>query len=267
MYSFVFHAHQKVDRVAYKQLSLLLGPEKTLPIGINEILHFEGSRGPDAARLKKGEDEPPWHFYQPEGKNKQFIDVINEHHDRLVKELVAGNRQHAAFDAAWLAHALVDGLTPAHHYPYEKELEVIRRSDKQTRHSICSHLLVHGDTARESIKASLKLIGPKGLLTTHTGFEAGASSIILSLNLAKSLPDSHELDLLRQSSFVDIFESYARQIEHLNMYKRFYKNGWTQALARDIRLEAAPRMVRIVTLAWYSAILEAAHPKREKQCV
>jgi hypothetical protein len=128
-------------------------------------------------------------------------------------------------------------------------------------------LLVHGDTARESIKASLKLIGPKGLLMTHTSFEAGASSIILSLNLAKTLPDSQELALLRQSSFIDIFESYARQIEHLNMYKRFYKNGWTQALARDIRLEAAPRMVRIVTLAWYSAILEAGRPKGEKLCV
>jgi len=257
MYSFILHAHQKVDRVAYQHLIALLDPKINPPISIDEILYFEGSRGPDAAKLKKGVTESPWHFYQPYGINSIFLKVVTDHYDRLVEQIVAGNKEHAAFEAAWLAHALVDGLTPAHQYPYEKELASIRNSDKKTRCNISSHLLVHTDSAKESLKRSFKLIGPRGLLTTHTGFEAGASSIILSLNLAKALPDNTDLKLLESTSFIDIFERYARQIEHFKMYDRFYRRGWTQALARDMRLEVAPRMVRMVTLAWYSAFVSA----------
>jgi hypothetical protein len=258
MYSFLLHAHQKVDRVAYKHLSLLVGNDLKIPFSLLELLNYEGANGPDAARLKKGKSEPPWHFYQPGGHNQEFLKVITEHHGRLVKEIMSGNHEHAAFEAAWLAHALVDGLTPAHHYPYEKELAAIRRSDKGTRSGIGSHLLVHADTARESIKRSFKLIGPKGLLMTHTSFDAGASTIILSLNLSKALPDSSDIMLLKQTSFIATFERYAKQIEQLKMYERFIKRGWTQALARDMRREVAPRMVRSVTLAWYSALCEAS---------
>ncbi len=50
-----------------------------------------------------------------------LIELIKEHYKNLVKELQANNSERISFEAAWLAHAIVDGLTPAHHYPYEAE--------------------------------------------------------------------------------------------------------------------------------------------------
>ena len=35
----------------------------------------------------------------------------------------------AAFEAAWLAHAVTDGFTPAHHEPLEEQLEGLRPTD------------------------------------------------------------------------------------------------------------------------------------------
>jgi hypothetical protein len=254
MYSFVLHAHQKIDRVAYRQLSELT--QSPLPFSVKQILHFEGRRGPDATRLKKGGGEAPWHFYTPDCDNASFLNVLRQHHARLTKELTEGNVERAAFEAAWLAHALVDGLTPAHHFPYEHELLALRREEKATRETVGSHFIVKGKNSRETVKRSFQLIGPKGLLTTHTTFEAGAAMILLPLKLAHNMP-SKEDTVLARSSIVDCFEKYVREVGGLHMYERFYKRGWTQSLARDVRVELAPCMIRIVTLAWYSALLDA----------
>jgi hypothetical protein len=51
-----------------------------------------------------------------------LLDIIADHHDEAYSG--ASFQQpdtERAFQAAWLAHAVVDGLTPAHHYPYESE--------------------------------------------------------------------------------------------------------------------------------------------------
>jgi hypothetical protein len=271
MYSFVLRAHQKIDKAAYRHLADISDCSKYFTF--REIVHFEGRRGPDSPKLKKGGGQPPWHFFDPDGKNEEYFRIIKAHYDGLVKEIKLGDHNRSGFEAAWLAHALVDGLTPAHHHPYEEKLREIRSEDKSTEGTPTSHAIVRGDNLRDTIrktsqlsgnnfrdtlKKGSQLIGPKGLLTTHTTFEAGAATIILPLLMNRATLDDEVLNAAKDfNSLVESFKSYVTQINDLHMYERFYKKGWTPALALDVRREIAPRMVKIVTLAWFCALKEA----------
>jgi hypothetical protein len=278
MYSFVLRAHQKIDKVAYRHLSDLTDCSKYFTF--REVVHFEGRRGPDSPKLKKGGGQPPWHFYDPDGKNEEYLRVIKANYDALVKEIKLGDSKRSGFEAAWLAHALVDGLTPAHHYPYEEKLREIRSEDKSTSTNPTSHAIVRGDNFRDtvrktsqlkggnfrdSLRKGSQLIGPKGLLTTHTTFEAGAATIILPLLLMRATLSEEVLSRAKDfNSLAGSFKSYVSEIDALHMHDRFYKKGWTPALALDVRREIAPRMVKIVTLAWYCALKEANKLSSEK---
>jgi hypothetical protein len=266
MYAVVFHAHQKIDRVAYRHLRRLVGTPKDLP-ALTDILHFEGKRGPDASKLKNnpGAGELPWHFVDPfNASDNELAKTLQYHYDELVEALKAKNQTRAAFEAAWLAHALVDGLTPAHHYPFEAELEDLRGGvGRSNRTSVMRRITVRGDTRRESMKRSFKLVGPKGLLMTHTAFEGGAYAIILPLSLDNAYPNTEELQQVRKLGVIAYFDRQAREVGALNLYERFYKLGWTPKLARAVRKELAPRMVTIVTLAWYSALIDAGAVKED----
>lgn len=259
MYAIVFHAHQKLDRVAHRHLRRLLPADRFFPT-IRQVLHFEGGGGPDAARLKRsGFDDQPWHFMNPfDDNDTQLHDQVQLHYERLVENLQHRDNARAGFEAAWLAHALVDGLTPAHHYPYEKELAQIRGDlDRNTRKGIIGRAYVKGNSIRESTLRSLKLVGPKGLLTTHAMFEAGAYAIIEPLRLPSARPTAAQLQEVVDKGVVIVFGQLAREIAEFGLYHRFIAGGWTFALNRDIRKELAPRMVRMITLAWYAASQEA----------
>ena len=257
MYSYTLPAHQKIDRVAYRHLKTLAGDKPFFP-RIREILHFEGRHGPDATKLKRGAPIP-WHFYDPydEHNNHEFWDLIEGHYKQLVRELKTGNRERAAFEASWLAHGLVDGWTPAHHHPYERELEELRGEDKETRETAYQRVVVKGETARDSLKRNIQMLGPKGLLSTHVLFEFGAATVILPLTLTQALPNVEEIEMIENNGLVDFFKRQVHQIADLHMYERFYKRGWNASLAQDMRRELAPAMVKTVTLAWYSALSEA----------
>ena len=41
------------------------------------------------------------------------------------------------------------------------------------------------------------------------------------------------------------------------MYNRFAKLGWTHKLARETKSILVPEIIRMVTLAWYKAVLQA----------
>ena len=56
--------HQKIDRIARKQLTQIVGKTRLFP-GIRKILHFEGQNGPDAIKRKSPARDEPWHFYSP----------------------------------------------------------------------------------------------------------------------------------------------------------------------------------------------------------
>lgn len=258
MYAVIFHAHQKIDRVAYHHFRRILG-DATFFAPLRYITHFEGKNGPDAVKLKNQRDgEQPWHFVDPFDSRDTALHVqITNHYQGLVKALKARDEVRAAFEAAWLAHALVDGLTPAHHYPYEQELETLRGDSRHSRKGLIGRAYVKGDTRRQSMQRSLSLIGPKGLLTTHALFEAGAYTIMAPLRLERAMPAVQDLASVRSLGVVTYFKRLAKEIAVLGLYERFYKKGWTPRLSRDIRRELAPRMVMMVTLAWYAAVCEA----------
>ncbi len=265
MYALILHAHQKIDRMAYRHLVSLVEPDVFFP-PIKQILHFEGRNGPDATKLKNKKNvEQPWHFVDPfDNADTDLYRQIQSHYDGLVAALRTADEVRAAFDAAWLAHALVDGLTPAHHYPYEKELEVLRGDSRHSRKGLIGRAYVKGDTHRESLRRSYQLIGPKGLLMTHAAFEGGAYTIMVPLRLSKAMPTQEDLIAVRQYGITGLFRRFAREIASLELYIRFIESGWTPKLTRDVRRELAPKMVMIVTLAWYSALCDAhlvAEPK------
>ena len=85
---------------------------------IDEILNFEGIRGPDGLKRKSPGVDEPEHFIIPDKDDGVLIGYIRNHHWNLVRALRRKDRERAAFEAAWLAHAITDGLTPAHHYPF-----------------------------------------------------------------------------------------------------------------------------------------------------
>lgn len=258
MYAIVFHAHQKLDRVARRHLRQLTSDCYFPPI--RQILRFEAGHGPDRVHLKRErEGGQPWHFVDPHDEADTSIDLEIQHHYRgLAAALAAKDEIRAAFEAAWLAHALVDGLTPAHHYPYELELEKLRGEGRDTRKGLAGRAFVRGDSLSQSLMRSMKLVGPKGLLTTHAMFEAGAYSLIAPLKLTRGRPNSRELEEVINDGVLATFRNLAREVAGFKIYERFYTRGWTQALSRDVRLELAPRMVKMVTLAWYAAAHEAA---------
>jgi hypothetical protein len=56
---------------------------------------------------------------------------------------------------------------------------------------------------------------------------------------------------------ITVFKDLMNEVADFDLYDRFYVAGWTRSLSRDVRQQLAPRMVRMVTLAWYAASLEA----------
>ena len=254
----VLGAHQKIDRVARRHLSRLL-PDDTLFPSSRRILQFEGKNGPDAIKRKSPAQDEPWHYYSPfDDEDAQLIELIRDHYGQLVKELKAQNNERIAFEAAWLAHAIVDGLTPAHHYPYEDKLVELRGGKGiESRTTIREKLVMHGETRREKMRNNWKMWGPKGLFTTHGLFEMGIATLIMPLNFAEAVPRPSDIKIIEKIGLLEWFRRTAREIAVLDMYNLYYNKGWTPKLAYQIRHKLGPSIVQTVTLAWYSALIEA----------
>jgi hypothetical protein len=253
----IIGAHQKLDRAARSQLGKLLTDKQNFPTS-RQILHFEGRKGPDAIKRKSPAKDEPWHYYSPfDDTDSELIDLIKDHYNQLTKELKAKNSERAAFEAAWLAHAIVDGLTPAHHYPYEQKLSEIRGEGKETRTTIREKVIPKGNTKRETIKKSWKVYGPRGLMTTHGFFEFGIATIIAPLSLNNAEPSDTEIQTALEVGPAQLFQRAAREIAILDMFERYRKSGWTTKLSWEVRNKLAPTIVKTVTLIWYSALVDA----------
>jgi hypothetical protein len=175
-----------------------------------------------------------------------------------VKYLKANNQERAAFEAAWLAHALVDGLTPAHHYPYEQKLTELRGGKGiDSRTSIKEKLVMHGDTRREKMKNNWKMWGPKGLMSTHGLFELGIATLIMPLGFGEAIPKTRDLTKMKKIGPLEWFKRSAREIAIMDMYERYHRKGWTPKLAYDARHKLGPILVQTVCLTWYSALVDA----------
>lgn len=252
-------AHQKIDSIARRHLARLTGENghQIFP-SIRSILHFEGKNGPDGIKRKSPARDEPWHFYSPfNDHDAKLTNLINHHYKLLVEHLKDNNNERAAFEASWLAHALVDGLTPAHHYPYEEELVDIRGSGNDGRKTVKQKILQPGDTKRQKVKNNWKAWGPKGLITTHGLFEIGVASLIKPLSFSDAVPNQEDIANIQEIGIVEWFRRTAREIAVLDIYDRYYKRGWSTKLTLDVRHKLIPSVVKTVTLAWYSALDEA----------
>lgn len=255
----VLGTHQKIDRVARKHLKKLLEDDTSFPPS-KQILHFEGREGPDGIKRKSPSKDEPWHYLNPfDDTDTQLMELIQNHYEQLVIELRTGSMEHRAFEAAWLAHAVVDGMTPAHHYPYEQEL--VRLSGGvpvSERTTLKKKLVMAGDTKRAQFKNNLLAWGPRGLRTAHGLFEMGVAAIAAPASFAETLPDQHMLDMAVATDASKIFQNAAREVAVLDIYTNYCNKGWTPRLTSQIRHKLVPLIIQTLTLIWYKAIQEAA---------
>lgn len=259
--------HQRFDMAAYRMIGSYLKP-KTFP-GIRPILHFEGYNGPDGIKVKSPGVDDPSHFYDPSTDVGELPVHVQNHYAGLVVALREADLVRAAFEASWLAHYVVDGLTPAHHYPLVQKIVGLREGEQELakrlkaggelRNDATTFLkknLVVGDTVRQTIQNNWAIWGGKGILSTHHNFEIGVATSLLFTKLNLKLNESL-LAEGRQLGMMEFFKREARNVAGLDLYERFYKEGWTAELARIVRQQIASHACQVVGIIWLLAYLEA----------
>jgi hypothetical protein len=231
--------HQRFDAVAYKMIAPYLR-KGTFP-SLKQVIHFEGINGPDGVKVKSLGTQDPSHMYDPVKDEGVLPELIQGHYDSLVKELREKDMVRASYDAAWMAHYIVDGLTPAHHYPYDEKKAELFGEDSEI-----------GTLAKH-----WRWLGGKGVLSTHLNFEIGVASTLLLMPIRAKL-DQSVLAEARKLGPVAFFKREARSVAGLDLYHRFYREGWTGELARVVRGQVAPHATNVVGIVWLLAYLEAS---------
>lgn len=251
--------HQRIDRLARRELALLLGGKNHSFPFIRTILHFEGLNGPDGIKRKSPGRDEPWHYIDPRNaEDKRLRRMITDHMHNLTQALKDDNNQRAAFEAAWMAHAISDGLTPAHHYPLEEKLEELRNGEGlDTRNTPRKKLVLPGKNRRHQLANNWEFWGAKGVMTTHFMFEWGIATTIAAGKLPSTTPSAQDLDRLNNNEFMLLFNESLERVSSLQLYEEFHKVGWTRRLARDTKEQLVPEIIRIVSLAWYECWLVA----------
>lgn len=249
--------HQKIDRVAYRHIKKHI--PRSLPFPrLHDVLHFEGLNGPDGVKRKSPAVDEPWHYIDPtDPHDRAIVDMINDHLHNMAVALKDKNLERVAFEAAWVAHAIVDGLTPAHHYPLEEKLEELRGEGLETRISTKDKLVLPGQTRRHQLRNNWEYWGAKGVMTTHLAFELGVATTIVPMRFDDTEPTTEEFKRIRSEGFEPTFYTMLHQIADMDMYKEFSRTGWTRKMATETREILIPVIIRAVTLAWYQAIVRA----------
>lgn len=250
-------AHQKIDRVARKRLDEILPSGVSFPT-IRDILHFEGMNGPDGIKRKSPSKDEPWHYVDPTNENDtELYRQIDDHISNLTTALSEKNNTRSAFEAAWLAHAIVDGLTPAHHYPLSEKIEELWGHPKEQRTTIRTKNIIPAETKAEQVLKNWEYWGAKGVFTSHVMFEFGVASTISALRFKGLLPNNNQLVRVKKEGVIPLLQEEVWKIYDLDMYTEFQKNGWTRQLARQTRTILAPMIIKTVILAWYYSALKS----------
>ncbi|HEU5121517.1 MAG TPA: hypothetical protein VFT59_01620, partial [Candidatus Saccharimonadales bacterium] len=161
----------------------------------------------------------------------------------------------AAFEAAWMAHAITDGLTPAHHFPLEAKLEELRDGrGLETRTTTKEKLLLPGKTRRHQIRNNWEFWGAKGIMTTHLAFELGVATGIAPLRFDEATPTDEQYRRITKEAFDIMYKETLQKIAQMGMYDEFSKLGWTRHLAAETRDILIPDIIRMVALGWYKAV-------------
>ncbi len=251
--------HQRIDKLARRDLSFIYTGPGLLHFPNNrEILHFEGNNGPDGIKRKSPSVDEPWHFIDPSSPNdRDLVRIVLDHHYNLVEALRHDNSVRAAFEAAWLSHAIVDGLTPAHHYPLSDKIEELWGKPREERLTVLDKNFIHGATGLDTINKNWEYWGAKGVFTTHWLFEYGVATSIRTARFAHTTPTPEWLAEAQQFGLEKVFLRSVQRVYAMDMYHTFWKNGWTTGLALQTRNELIPEIIRTVTFAWYNALAEA----------
>lgn len=246
--------HQQLDRAARRILTRYLPRGQFFPTA-REILHFEGVRGPDGLKRKSPDLDDPSHML--DDPEHQLVDQILNHYYNLVQALRQQNRERAAFEAAWLAHKVTDGLTPAHHYPLSSaKAELMTNKEFVKIFGEPIKGIMHGHNALETARNNWLYWGAGGVMTKHVAYEYGVAM------LAAALPQKALLPLVGRSDFAAtdpkvIFYQSLKIVQARHMYDRFLAEGWTTDLAYDTKDLLLPEIVKAIALTWHAAAVAA----------
>ncbi len=253
--------HQKIDRVARTQI-IKHDPKKVKFPNIKDILYFEGNNGPDGVKRKGSAQDEPWHFIDPADDNDvSLTTMVSDHIHNLSEALKSDNYTRSAFEAAWLAHAVVDGLTPAHHYPLGDKIEELWGKSHDNRKSLKSKLVIRGDGLKDTISKNWQYIGADGVFTAHLLFEAGIASAISTAKFRHVGPTKKDFDRLKEVGFDVIYRESVTKIYALKMYEEFGSSGWTWHLANETKKVLIPEIIKMVSLAWSAAVINVEKAK------
>jgi hypothetical protein len=236
----VIGTHQKIDRVARRHITKHV---TTLPFPTtDDILHFEGSRGPDGVKLKSPGRDEPRHFIDPDTATEEspLIKIIKDHQRNLSTALATGNTVRAAFEAAWLAHAVTDGLTPAHHDPFDEQLKGIRSENVRSNKVSGKIIMASNGSKRQFIK---------------NNWSVATAAKPLSFKVAAC--NQNDIDELLQRGFAAIYLDMIHAVDEIKMYDRFKREGWTRTLARQTTQTLIPTIIHAVELTWLAAYMDA----------
>lgn len=253
--------HQKLDKAARRLLGRNTLAKKYHFPSEKEILYFEGSRGPDGIKRKSPGVDEPWHFISPNQDDGILMQLILDHQHNLRRALAEKDQVRAAFEAAWMAHAITDGLTPAHHYPYNKIVdELMSDKDYKKLFGIKIKGIMRGNNLAEAIRNNWLYWGAGGVMTKHIAFEYGVAYTVATMPLKQLTPRVSKKDFesvdIKKEFYDSLYKIYA-----LNMYTRFLQTGWTTPLVIETRKVLVPEIVRVVALAWASAFPDDAKDK------
>lgn len=282
--------HQRLDQAARKALAHHLPRGKYFPAS-KEIVHFEGIRGPDGLKRKSPGVDEPSHMLTPEPAvnpsdptdtieiantaecledsspanvpghehldQRSVLTLIQDHHWNLVRALKQKNDVRATFEAAWMAHMLTDGLTPAHHYPLSQVQDELM-TDKEMMRVFGQPIkgVMHGRSMLETIRNNWLYWGAGGHMSKHIAYEYGVAMIAATLPPKSFIPDIKPSDL-EDTNIEHIFDKSLELVKSLKMYDRFCQDGWTTDLALQTKEILLPEIVKAITLGWYSAAAEA----------
>ena len=245
--------HQKINRIARNCLAKHLDHQTYFPT-TKEILYFEGARGPDSLKHKSPGIDEPAHFILPDQDDGKLITIIKNHQHNLRTALKNHNRERAAFEAAWLAHAVVDGLTPAHHFPYQEAVqELMTKQEFVKVFSQPIKGIMRGRSALETARNNWLYWGAQGYMNKHLAFEYGVAVVVTATPDRTLTPKLTRTDL-DQPNLEKEFYQALNKIHHLNMYGRFRQEGWTTKLALETKKILIPTIIRTVACAFASAL-------------
>lgn len=249
----VVGVHQRIDRIAKRHLVHKLGRHAFFP-SIKTILHFEGKNGPDGIKSKSPAVDEPWHFIAPSaGADDPLITHIVDHIANLTIALDKHDEVRAGFEASWLAHAVVDGLTPAHHYPFAEKIEELWGKPHHERVSKRDKILIVTPKKRDMLAKNWQYWGARGVFNMHWAFEWGVASAATIGNYKDIGLTDDDFARIDREGYVPYFLESIKAVDSLKMYEEFGKTGWSVSLGNVTRRQLLPLLIRNVVLAWYAA--------------